>query len=394
MRKPDVNTLRPEFQEAFVKHCFDQGLSEDLTAELLYTAHLQDALANSPDFAAGFKSAQMQDALSFVPTSAQGGAVGSGIGATLGGIAGNVLGGRFKGLGRAAGTLLGGAGGGVAGYGAGSAYTDPGNRSMAGGALGAGTGLMLGSHMPGPWWMKGLGALGGATLGGVGGIIGGDKAGPHPVSMPGGPRVSGPFVNDYLKAPSPSSGVSSSGNPYTMPSEIAPETGGAGASGIAGDIQGISSQVNTLNTSLTAARAEQAKALNNPGLQGSVAARSIQARIEQLEKQKQQMLSSSNSMLGRMRGDQATSLGNLDSALGQTDQALAARQQPAGRMDSWLRSEPQGGVNRTLYRLWNRATGADQQAAQMNSEQQNLQTARQGYQTQRDHVQGLLGNIY
>ncbi len=320
-----MHTHQPVFLEAFVKHCFDQGLKLEDTAELFHCAHVKDLLASSPDFAAGFdqvlKSAGVSttDQMGAFMPNTKGTMLGTALGAGIG-----ALSGKFKALGRVPGMLRAGVGalaGGAAGHHIAAGQNTPPSIDT------------LGAYVPS--WMPN---------GGV----------PTPGGAPA-PRPSGGSSSIF----STPTGMEASGSPSTATSPM----GGS----LSGVLQSSQTQVKALDKAIADAQSQMQASLAKPGLEGSLGARHLRAQLAALQAQRHQALNSSNSMLGHMYGDQRRSLSSIDDALSKTTGAISQMAPRADAMDAWYRNHPNQGF---LSRMFGSLTGADNQAEQMQSRMQ------------------------
>lgn len=375
-----MRTFSPEFQEAFVKQCYDRGMSEEVTLELFRRTHLLDVLENDTDFREGFE--QEINKRADWKTKA------------------------LLGLG-----TLGAAGAATKTLAPDFASTVPflqqpqrGVAEPVGAGLGAAAGLKTGLkflggvHNP---WVKGLALAGSTALGAGAGYGAGHMAGAP--NIPNGPGAAGPFLPDALQPGDDfeSGARASRDSLLTIPGAgIMPAGRGGHRSGnpagghfAPGETQGSrmiqqsNEQVQNLNTDIADAREQATKALSIPGIQGSSQAMEIRRRIADLEKQKHDILNSSNSYMGQMRQQQGQSLRSIDQAMAQALDARQARQPQADAMDRWLRNGNQGSW---WYKLLNHLTGAENQASQLSNQLGNLDNTVAGLNNDRGRVRNML----
>jgi hypothetical protein len=334
-----MRTLRPEFQEAFVKQCFDRGMSEDLTRALFQQAHLQDLLENDPDFRAGWdqeiKRAGVGDAAqALISPEVKGFAVG----APIGGLA---------------------------------------------------AGIAAAKKMKGPVWAKGLA--------GAAGFFGGGALGSWSMApskdYPNGPAMADQYLPDALRPAAAGGDSHDTESLLSIPNTGITGRSGSGAGTPAGPTAGsqmirqTNEQVQNLNRDLDAAREQEATALKTTGIQGSAQAMDIRRRIAELEQQKAKILNSSDSFFGRMRNQQGQSLRSLDQAQEKALAARAVRQPRADAMDRWIRNGDQGSL---LYRLINHITGAQNQASHLSSQMRNIDEGIKTIDENRTRVNDML----
>lgn len=425
--------MRPEFCEAFVKQCYDRGMSEDNTLDLFRHAHLQELLEEDPDFRSGWDhefDKYANPVTAIVPAAVKavakagmplwkktllgaGGLAAAGVGAGVATKALNPDGASFipalqdpqRNLTAPAGAVVGGVAGlGLAGAGAAGLY--PGGaisgivKAMKRNPGGAGSKVMGGlgtvarniSRAPGPWWAKALAGAGATAIGAGAGYGAGYFSGAPDISN--GPGAAGPYLPDALQPAGASTSGPSHQSLLDIPSMAAVGAGGAGAAGSlapgssvgAQNIQASNKQLTQLNSDIQKAQEQQTAALATTGIQGSSQAMEIRRRIADLESQKRELLHGANSYLGLMREQQGQSLGSIDQAEAETLAARSARQPRADAMDRVLRGQTGGWTDR----LFNWATGAEGQASQMASQQRNLDAYLKRLQADRDRVNKML----
>ena len=389
-----MNTLRREFQESFVKYCFDMGLSEEAAAEAFHVVHLCEAFDKNAHFREGWLAAMnkeagqgagstMEQMKSFIPQTTQHAGMGAAIGAGLGALA-HV--GPLKPLGVVGRAALGGAGG--AGVGAAWSTHPTATGGVGGGLAGAAAGLRL----PGPWWLKGLGAIGGAATGALAGGGAGRLFGPTQPSSTDGPGIASPYLPDMLYGSSEASG--DKGSIFDIPGSGV-VTGGAGHAahmpgGPPAPLQGAFDDMKHIDEQLKATQEQAQTALQTPGLAGSSQSAMFQQRIADLQKQKQQLLSGSNSFLGMMRSQQGKSLNSLDNYISEATKARAATEPQATAMDAWFRNHQTG----FWPQLFNRVTGAGNRASEMANRQRLLTQGINQGQEQRRNVGQMMQPLY
>jgi hypothetical protein len=331
-----MNTVRREFQEAFIKRCFDHGLSEEVTTEAFEAVHLTELLNKSSAFRLGWDSVMNKSSwldagstagqvTSFLPRPQ----VSKNTASSLGGLAGAVLSnvGPMRKL-----KFMGG-----------------GLRTL----LGAGGGYALGNH------------------------LGSDAADPK------GPSMAAPYLPSMLGNNSSNNG---NGSIFDVPGSGI-QTGNSSRLSSPAPLQGAFDDLHHINSQLADTQAQAHQALQTPGLVGSSQNAMLQQRIADLQKQKAALLQGSNSFLGQMRSQQGRSLSSIDSALSEASAARSATEPRATAMDAWFRSHPNGGF---WYQLFNRLTGAQGQASQMASQQQNLSQGMDRLRNVREDVTNML----
>lgn len=337
-----MNTLRTDFQEAFVKQCHDMGLSAETATELFYTAHICELLTKDANFSEGFCKAAGITPFLQPQNAGEGAAAGSVMGG-LGGLALGALSAKFKPLKFLKGSLP---------------------KAL---ALGAGAG-----------------ATAGATLGSL-------TSTPQPGADP-----SAPFIPSYARgtsAPGTTAGPRN-GDPvdiFSSPGGITPRGGSGGSAGGVPMIQGYVNQVKDINQQLATARKAQADALQNPGLDGSTQANQFRAQIRELEAAKAKILNGSNSAIGNIRRDQGQSIRSIDKNIAENAAALESRTGRASKMDEFFRNH---NTDSFSYRMLNKIFGLENRAEKWQSGISNLEAQQKMLQEQRGRVQNLLNPVY